>query len=150
MGKYARLREFLANHSFSEVPLTFAGVEKILQSRLPRSAAEHRAWWANETHGHVHAKAWLDAGYETVQVDMAAKKLVFRRLADSAKKSGTTGFRREPQPSLSSIEKQPRRSTLFGVLKGTFTIEPGYDLTQPSMPEWADALDETFGPDLPR
>src|SRR6266853_2664596 len=149
MSKYARLQEFLADQRFTEVPMTFAAVEKILQSRLPHSAAEHRAWWANEAHGHVHAKAWLDAGYETVQVDMAAKKLVFRRTANNRKKSSAPGLRREPRTSLADIEKKPRRSPLFGVLKGTFTIEPGYDLTQPSMPEWADSLDETYGPDLP-
>lgn len=150
MSKYARLYEFLANQRFTEVAMTFAGIEKILQSRLPHSAAEHRAWWANETHGHVHAKAWLNAGYETVQVDMAAKKLIFKRISNNSKKSGAPGLRREPQPPPSSIEKKPRRSPLFGVLKGTFTIEPGYDLAQPAMPEWADSLDETYGPDLPR
>jgi hypothetical protein len=32
-------------------------------------------------------------------------------------------------------------------LKGTFTIEPGYDLTQPAMPEWADLIDEKYGPE---
>jgi hypothetical protein len=150
MSKYARLQEFLANQMFAEVPMTFAGVEKILQSRLPHSAEEHRAWWANETHGHVHAKAWLNAGYETAQVDMTAKKLIFKRIINAAKKPGTLNLRREPGAPLSDLEKKPRRSPLFGLLKGTFTIEPGYDLTQPAMPEWGDLLDETFGPDLQR
>jgi hypothetical protein len=33
----------------------------------------------------------------------------------------------EPAP----VAKSDRRSPLFGCMKGTFTIEPGYDLTSP-------------------
>ena len=39
--------------------------------------------------------------------------------------------------------KTPRRSPLFGALKGTFTMEPGHDLAAPSLDpaEWQAALD---------
>jgi hypothetical protein len=145
MAKYDRLKEFLLNQSSAEVALTFARIEKILKMSLPNSATEHREWWANpagETHGHVHAKAWRDAGYEASQVDLTAKKLVFKRI--------TQGKRYESKPQPGDAAQTPRRSPLFGALKGTFSIESGYDLTQPAMPEWADSLDSEFGPDLPR
>jgi hypothetical protein len=32
-----------------------------------------------------------------------------------------------------NIEKKPFRSPLWGALKGTFTIEPGWDLTKPAL-----------------
>jgi hypothetical protein len=149
MGKYAPLKEFLEKQRIAEVPMTFAKIEKILAFPLPDSAVEHRPWWANEARGHVHAKSWLDAGYETAKVDMAAKKLVFKRRARSAKRIGIPE-RHALNPTESSAEKKSRRSPLFGALKGTFTIQPGYDLTQPVMPEWADSLAQDYGPDLPR
>lgn len=30
-------------------------------------------------------------------------------------------------------------------MKGTFTIAPGVDLTEPAMPEWADLIEEKYG-----
>ena len=36
---------------------------------------------------------------------------------------------------------------MIGALKGTFTIEPGYDLTQPAMLEWADIIEGKYGPE---
>jgi len=38
-----------------------------------------------------------------------------------------------------------RRHPAFGALKGTFTIAPSVDLTAPTMPEWADLIDEKHG-----
>ena len=40
---------------------------------------------------------------------------------------------------------KPRRHPLFGALKGTFTIDPDWDLTEPAMPEWAELIDEKYG-----
>jgi hypothetical protein len=39
---------------------------------------------------------------------------------------------------------------MIGALKGWLIIEPGYDLTQPAMPEWPDLLDEKYGPEKPK
>jgi len=102
----------------------------------------HRPWWANETTGHVHAKSWLNAGYETTQVDMKSKKLVFKRL-----QAASSGMAEEARAFQHPENKQPRRHPAFGALKGTFTIEPGWDLTRPSLDpdeleEWEASLDQ--------
>jgi hypothetical protein len=40
-------------------------------------------------------------------------------------------------------EKKRRRHPLFGCMKGTLTIAPGVDLTEPACPEWADIAEES-------
>ena len=141
--------------------MKFAEVESVLGFRLPNSAFRHRPWWANETKGHVHAQAWLEAGYETAQVNMEAKKLVFRKTAVPQSPSPA-------QPALSpaefsrsfrGMEEQPRgfvenavtavqnaagRHPAWGALKGMFTIAPGTDLTAPvyTDEEWAEVEKE--------
>ena len=42
-------------------------------------------------------------------------------------------------------QEQTRRHPLFGFMKGTITIAPGVDLTEPAFPEWADLIEEKYG-----
>lgn len=138
MALYEPLGQFLKKNGSGHIAMTFREVETVVGRKLPASAYRHRPWWANEERGHSHAKAWLGAGYETEQVDMAGMKLVFRRasgMEQKGMKESSRMFKSEE-----NIEKKPRRSPLFGALKGTFIIEPGYDLTSPmySDDEWAE------------
>src|SRR5437763_10248483 len=80
MGKYEPLGQFLRDQRTSEVPLTFREIEKITGVKLPPKAQHHRAWWSNNPSNNVMTKVWLNAGFESAQVDMAARKLVFRRV----------------------------------------------------------------------
>lgn len=141
MAKYEPLAQFLKSQGTSQVPMTFGEIERLLAGKLPVSAYRHRPWWANEAAGHSHAKAWLAAGYETAQVDMAARKLVFRR--KTAKGHG--GMSEPARPFLRETVSKPARHPLFGILKGMFTITPDTDLTRPAMPEWADMIDRDYG-----
>ena len=51
--KYAPLERYLHGISLrqSDITMTFAQIEQILKNKLPPSAYQHRAWWANERHG---------------------------------------------------------------------------------------------------
>jgi hypothetical protein len=126
VAAYDPLSQYLTKNAGLRIPMTFRDVEAVLGRKLPASAYRHRPWWANEARGHSHAKAWLEAGYETQQVDMAGKKLVFVR---ASAPRGVVESHREFEP----MEKKQGRHPLIGSMKGTFTIEPGWDLTKPAL-----------------
>ncbi len=114
MSVYQPLEKYLKSQSFGEIPMSFAEIARILGRALPKSAYDHRPWWANEAAGHSHAKAWLNAGFETAQVDMAQQKLIFRRIRPGGLSESSRMF--PPAP------KDAARHPLFGALKGTFTV----------------------------
>jgi hypothetical protein len=125
MGKYEPLTEFLHKQPGGEVRMSFAQIERVVGFKLPPVAQRHRAWWSNSPTNNVMTRAWLDAGFRSEQVDMAARKLIFRR----QKQSGV--------PKAESAEKSGRHP-LIGWMKGTFTIPEGVDLTEPADPEWGE------------
>ena len=124
MGKYEPLTVFLRTQTKERVSMTFAEIERVVGFKLPASAIEHRAWWSNNPSNSVMTKAWLDAGYQSEQVDMEKRKLVFARM-------GSTSSGRGPQ------DQGGRKSrSLYGWLEGTVRIAPGVDLTEPADPDW--------------
>ncbi len=79
-SRYEPLRQHLIDRSEPVVTMTFAQVERVLGATLPDSARRYRPWWANEEAGtHVHARAWLDAGRRTANVDLNAATVDFVR-----------------------------------------------------------------------
>ena len=131
MSKYTPLAEYLKRQDREHVPLTFAEIEKIIGAKLPPSATRHRPWWSNNPDNSVMTRAWLDAGFESEQVDMAARKLVFKRVR-GAKPAG---------------EEEKPFHPAYGAMKGLVRIMPGVDITQPADPELADYLDAKYGPE---
>lgn len=130
MSKYEPLRRYLEKRTTEQVPMTFSEIEKLLGFKLPVSQ-RYPAWWSNNPTNNVMTNEWLAAGFKTEQVDIEGRKLVFRRtrpIAESA--PGAL--------SAASEETKPRRHPLFGRLKGTITIMPGTDLTEPADADWAD------------
>jgi hypothetical protein len=121
VSKYTPLGEFLRAQRGHEVPMTFDDIERLTGTKLPASA-RYRAWWSNNSSNSVLTKVWLDAGFESAQVDMAARKLVFRR---------TRGAGASKQ-----IEPSTKRHPLFGALNGLLRVARGTDLTQPADPKW--------------
>jgi hypothetical protein len=79
MGKYEPLTHYLENQAVETWEASFSDVERILGFPLPRSAREYAAWWANQEPGHSQTRGWRDAGWETGNVDLAARKVRFRR-----------------------------------------------------------------------
>jgi hypothetical protein len=74
-------------------------------------------------------RVWLDAGFESEQVDMAAHKLVFKRV-------------RNAKPDASSDQEFIHPA--YGAMKGLIRIMPGVDITQPADPDLADYLDAKY------
>lgn len=135
MPKYSALGDYLKRQHREIVPLTFGEIEKITGTKLPPSARKHRPWWSNNPHNSVMTKVWLEAGFESEQVDMTKRKLVFRRARTPKREGGG-------QP-----ETEPPFHPAYGAMQGLIRIMPGTDLTQPADPEWAARLDAEFGPE---
>jgi hypothetical protein len=142
MGKYEPLGVFLREQRAHEVPLTFHEIEKITGVKLPPKAQHHRAWWSNNASNNVMTKVWLDAGFESAQVDMSARKLVFRRVAKGSEANGGIA-ESVPKPYATRDGRHPLR----GALKEITFVPPGVDLSEPADPEWADLLDKKYGPE---
>jgi hypothetical protein len=119
MSKYEALPQFLARVEHATYRMSFGEMEKILGFKLPKSAYEHEAWWSNNETGHSHARAWLKSGWRTEAIDLAGRKVTFRRSAQS------------PRPAAT-----PQRRDPWGCMAGTVRILPGTDLTAPSDEKW--------------
>lgn len=77
-GKYAPLEKYLRDlpTTQGEVTLSFAQIEKIIKSKLPSSAYEDRRWWDHATEAnHVSKRAWANAGWKIVNVDVNKKRV---------------------------------------------------------------------------
>lgn len=144
MGKYEPLGQFLRNQGAAEIELSFRDIERITGVKLPPKAQHHRAWWSNNPSNNVMTKVWLEAGFESAQVDISARKLVFRRVTKVAAEP-TRGFA-EPAPK--PYATKDGRHPAWGALKDITRLVPGVDLTEPAFPEWADLLDKKYGPEV--
>ena len=143
MSKYNVLASFLKTQLTGRVAVTFAEVEEALGFALPASAYAHPAWWSNDPTGHSQARAWLDAGFETEQVDIAGRRLVFRRVSPGGMQDEGRMFK---QGAENTLRKKVDKHPAAGAMKGMMTIEPGYDITRPALDddelaEWEASLD---------
>jgi hypothetical protein len=126
-SKYQPLTAHLRAQRASRIPMSFAEIERVLGTKLPPSASSHRAWWSNNPTNNVMTKAWLEAGFQSEQVDLDGRKLVFKRAAAPSR----PGF----AESAKSEYVASRKLGLFGWLRGT-VVSSG-DLTEPADPDWA-------------
>jgi hypothetical protein len=120
MGKYDPLESFLKTLDVSRYRASFRQLEKLLGFKLPESALKYPAWWSNDETGHSHARAWLQAGWKTEDVDLTSQKVTFAHTG-AATASGPAQPQTDP----------------WGCMAGTVTVMPGTDLTAPSDEEWA-------------
>lgn len=91
MSKYEPLREHLARRDDVVWAAKLNEVEEIIGSSLPKSAREHRTWWANSGGSLVHQNAWLDAGWRVERTDLMRDVIVFRRLRIGGTAAATSG-----------------------------------------------------------
>jgi hypothetical protein len=78
MSKYYPLERHLTGANRAQpVHMTFAQIESLIGTSLPDSARKHRAFWGNNSKGHVHAAAWLDAKWNVDAVDLSRSTVRF-------------------------------------------------------------------------
>ncbi|GAC1556668.1 MAG: hypothetical protein NVS2B5_18250 [Beijerinckiaceae bacterium] len=128
MSKYAPLGDFLRRQKTTFVPMTFAEIEKVVGAPLPNSQ-RHPAWWSNNPFNNVMTQIWLDAGFVTEQVDVASRKLVFRKTRSSPVDAPGS-------PAADGAQAHP----IIGWMKGTAQIPTGVDLTAPADPDWGASI----------
>lgn len=133
MPKYERLTAYLRASGQEVVPVTWEKIEEVIDAKLPPSAHRRRAWWSNN----AMTRAWLEAGYESADVNMEGRRLVFRK-SDSV---GPHPEADDPAPAPDSRDGTDAPADrpfahVFGALRGTVTTRPGTDLTAPAGAEW--------------
>jgi DNA-binding transcriptional regulator YiaG len=79
-SKYRPLFEDLSQSGQDQVALSFAEIESRLGDKLPASARLNRAWWSNRK-GTLPASAWMEAGYQVVDVNLAGERVTFQKPA---------------------------------------------------------------------
>ncbi len=123
MGKYEPLGQFLKKQKRGRIEMTFAQIEKLIGAKLPKSSKTHRAWWSNNPTNNVMTVQWLDAGFETEEVELASGRLVFRKIETAGKQ-----------------KQHGNWQSIFGSMKGMVTFAPGHDATSPaySASEWGE------------
>jgi DNA-binding transcriptional regulator YiaG len=77
-SKYYPLHQYLRQSGQPEVTITLAEIEALI-GKLPASARSSRGWWGNRGPGAAQALAWMNAGYHTVVIDLAAQRITFRK-----------------------------------------------------------------------
>jgi hypothetical protein len=86
--KYRLLSDYLHNSEDDKVRLTFGDIERIIGFKPPPSAYIHRAFWAN-TKTHSIALSWMSVGFETVEVNIGDRYVIFERKRDYGKMMAT-------------------------------------------------------------
>jgi hypothetical protein len=79
ISKYENLAKHLAGRHEDMLRMTFGEIEELIDGPLPKAAYEHRAWWANSESNNHALNGWMQAGWETSQVDMEGRELMFVR-----------------------------------------------------------------------
>jgi hypothetical protein len=132
MSKYDELGHYLSRQKAARVQLSFAEIEKITGGKLPASK-RYPAWWSNNPKNNPMTQVWLNAGFRSEQVDISARKLVFRKGAassagDAAPQAAGNAAKR------TNIGEHP----LFERIRGTAHVPEGVDLTEPADPDWGE------------
>ena len=79
-SKYRPLHEFLKSLDEQERRMSFTEIERLIGQQLPPSARKHSPWWANyRSSSSRQSWAWLDAGWETCDLDFEAESVNFTR-----------------------------------------------------------------------
>jgi hypothetical protein len=82
MSKYDPVYKWLHAQSAGDIwsfSTTFKQIEAILGFGLPNSARTTPQWWENDG-AHAQCVAWIDAGFETRNLNLARESVEFVRV----------------------------------------------------------------------
>lgn len=85
-SKYQPLGDFLAARETNPWRATFTEIEAILGGELPLSARTYSAWWSNNDRSHSQAKAWIETGWETANLDLDGETVEFHRVGSATRR----------------------------------------------------------------
>ena len=80
VARYNPLRDFLATYRATQLQLAFEQIENIIGSKLETAAYTFKSWWDNDRIN-PQAIAWLEAGWEVVDVILEHRTVIFKRVA---------------------------------------------------------------------
>jgi hypothetical protein len=83
VDKYGGLARYLKfRGAFTGVvKLSFVRIDGVIRDNLPMAAYKSEAWWSNAS-GNVHAKGWLDVGWEVQEVNLKEGYVVFHKVRE--------------------------------------------------------------------
>lgn len=76
-SKYQPLQAYLTHSMRSPLTLSFREIETLIETALPESARQKRAWWSNRGKGALQAAAWMNAGYLVQALDLENEQVTF-------------------------------------------------------------------------
>lgn len=79
IARYNPLRDFLATYSATQLHLAFEQIENLIGSELEKEAYTFKSWWENDSRT-PQANAWMEAGWEVVDISLPQQKIILRRV----------------------------------------------------------------------
>jgi hypothetical protein len=125
VSKYAGLESHLKfRAAFTDIiKLKFARIDGLIGSNLPMAAYRDPTWWSN-TSSAVHAKAWLNVGWEVQEVNLKEGWATFKKVRALPKKAKkkkleiTQPFTPVPvRPLRSKVPSNTKVSKLYARIK---------------------------------
>lgn len=79
-SKYYRLFQQLQASDRLELTLSIDQIATLIDGDLSPKARQQRAWWSNrDSPSAVQARAWIQAGYHTSEIDLTQQTITFRK-----------------------------------------------------------------------
>jgi hypothetical protein len=98
--------------------MSFSEIEEVLGFSLPLSARSYQAWWGNNLTYGRHSAAWLLAGWETEQLDLAGERVTFRRAAQGRAQVLKAKARSKAAPHSKTEKSRPVDLKTLGTVFG--------------------------------
>ncbi len=112
-SKYAPLSQFLVRRAqYTDfVTLSFRFIEEILGDKLPDSAYSSERWWSNRL-SHSASESWLTVGWMIENVNLAKKRVSFKKKVSTLRRTQKKRQRRKPlSPAFKALalKRKPKK-----------------------------------------